>query len=182
MAKVDSYVQFLEKEIVYVDHPIKADLCTELYSLGRLYFVGKSNPGFDYFYRERTTDGHDILVLVEGKFSDTMTENQRLGAPDVQTKLAYCARALESSGSGVALDYHKVYVIFLAMRSQVTNGLLGTPIAMAGDIEIPSRTDQKTAYCPFDKRIVGIVLDRELMKDLLGDPLFYRAMFTLEPY
>jgi len=61
---VNSLVQFGGKEITYIGDPITEDLCTDRYSLGHLYYVGKSNPGFDYFYRERTTDGAPLSVAV----------------------------------------------------------------------------------------------------------------------
>ncbi len=199
---VNAFVQFGEKEITYIDDPIRENLCTDRYSLGHLYYIGKSNPGFDYFYRERTTDGagpsvavrvvddnsfylvgQDILVLVEVKFSDVETEDQQLGSGEVNAKLAYCARALEgSSGAYSLIDYHKVYVIFLAMRSNVTKSLVGIPLIMDGKTAIPSRLDPKISYCPLDTRLVGIVLNRDMLKTLIGDTLFYRAMFSLEPY
>ena len=127
--------------------------------------------------------GHEILVLVEVKFSDVETEDQQLVTREVNTKLAYCARALEGrSGLYAPVDYHKVYVIFLAMRSNVTKSLVGIPIFMDGKTAIPSRSDPTASYCPLDKRVVGVVLNRDKVKNLLGDTLFYRAMFSLEPY
>jgi len=195
-------VPFGEKEIAYIGDPITEDLCTDRYSLGHLYHIGKSNPGFDYFYRERTADvaphsvavrlvdahpcsflGQDILVLVEVKFSDIKTEDQQLLTREVNAKMAYCARALESSsGAYSRIDYHKVYVMFLAMRSNVTKSLVEIPLFMDGKTSIPSLLDPNISYSPLDKRLVGIVLNRDMMKILIGDTLFYRAMFALEPY
>ncbi len=127
--------------------------------------------------------GHEILVLVEVKFSDVETEDQQLVTKEVNAKLAYCARALEGrSGLYAPVDYHKVYVIFLAMRSNVTKSLVGIPIFMDGQTAIPSRGDPAVTYCPLDERVVGIVLNRDKVKTLIGDTLFYRAMFSLEPY
>ena len=54
---VDSLVTFHQKEVSYLDGVIAEDLCSEKYSLDKLYYIGGSNPGFDYFYREQTTDG-----------------------------------------------------------------------------------------------------------------------------
>jgi hypothetical protein len=118
---------------------------------------------------------------VEVKFSEVATEKQELTKGDVDKKMAYCARALEGrSGKYSPVDYSKVYVFFLAMRNDVTKSLLGIPLFMEGKTGIPSRVDPKTTYYPRDQRVVGIVLDREMLKTLIGDTLFYRAMFSMD--
>jgi len=125
--------------------------------------------------------GRDILVLVDVKFSHVKTKGQNLGAAEVNTKMAHCAHALANiSGRHTPVDYHKVYVIFLAMRDDVTENLLGCPLFMDGKTPVPAR-GHRGSYRPFDKRIVGIVLNRDMLKTLIGDTLFYRAMFSLDP-
>jgi len=175
-------VEFRERGIAYLEDSIRADLATELYSLDKLYYVGKSNPGFDYFYRERSTDGSDILVLVEVKFSDVNTEDQQLLTKEVNTKMAHCARAVATlSGEHQRIEFHRIFVIFLAMRTDVTKTLLLRPLRMDGKTAIPSLADPKIPEYPCDDRIVGIVLNRDMLRTLIGDTLFYRAMFSLQP-
>jgi len=102
---------------------------------------------------------------------------------EVNERMAYCARALEGrSGEYSPIDYHKVYVMFLAMRSNATKSLVEMPLVMDGTTAVPLRLAPNISYTPLDNRLVGFVLNRDMMKTLIGDTLFYRAMFSLEPY
>jgi hypothetical protein len=62
LGDVDAMVQFSSKERKILQHSITMDLCTDCYSWGHIYFIGKSNPGFDYFYRERTIDSTTFSI------------------------------------------------------------------------------------------------------------------------
>jgi len=163
---IDCAIVFGLKPVLQIDKNINADLSTVCFGRDYIYHVGKSQPGFDYFFREVDDVGRDILVLVEVRFSDPETIKQQLTKPDVMNKLALIPPQLQAtSGSYNAVNYHRVYVLFIAMRKDVTKDLLSKPVTVSDD-----------------PRIVGIVLDRDMVKRILGDTLYYRAMFCANPF
>jgi len=161
-SRVDVEVSLTHVTIEAVEGQITANLASDRFDTGQVYYSAASNnPGFDYFYLEQTPAGQYVIVCGECKMSGPLSSTT-LNENMIQAKLKKVEEALALSDPTGKLKQRpvaRVYVFFMAMRNVTESALNAIHLAGPSDL------------------IVGVVLDRDRLRRLFGPSLFARPEF-----